>query len=391
MAGNGKTFDTAAKRWEGIGPYYAMFPIRFADAIIKDYTSVGDTMLDPFAGRGTAIFSAAATGRRGYGIEISPVGWVYASAKLCPAPLEQVEARLLEIAEQGHEFDEQASALPNFFQKCFSPSVQRFLLAARAGLDWRKSTCDRTLMAILLVYLHGKKGQALSNQMRQTKAMSPNYAIKWWEENGTRPPDIDAAEFMKQRIRWRYAKGVVEADESRVYLGNSITILPQLERNLRENEVPKAKLLLTSPPYFGVTNYYYDQWLRLWLLGFETDAYVTRGPYQGRFTHPDRYKHLLKEVFRRATKVVSDAAVIYVRTSKDSFTKRATLDAMLEAFPNKRLVEQAQPFLKPTQTYLFGDKAPKPGEVDLVLIPKVTTKSKGWRHKDRCPTNKVRL
>ncbi|MGA9750207.1 MAG: DNA methyltransferase [Acidobacteriota bacterium] len=369
MAGNGKTFGTAATRWEGIGPYYAMFPTRFANAVIKEHTSPGDTVVDPFAGRGTAIFSAAALGRRGLGIEISPVGWVYARAKLSPSPLQQVEARLLEIIEQGNRYVEQAQSLPKFFGKCFSVSVCRFLLAARAGLDWRRCTCDRTLMAILLVYLHGKQGQALSNQMRQTKAMSPHYAIKWWAKNGTKPPDLDAAEFMKKRIRWRYAKGVVEADGSRVFLGNSITLLPQLERRLREDEVPKAKLVLTSPPYFGVTNYHYDQWLRLWLLGFETDAYVARGPYQGRFTDSTCYQGLLKKVFSRTAKVVADDAVIYVRTSKDPFTKEVTLEAMREAFPTKRLVVRYRPFRKPTQTHLFGDKTPKAGEVDLIMMP----------------------
>jgi hypothetical protein len=224
-------------------------------------------------------------------------------------------------------------------------------------------------MALLLVYLHGKDGQALSNQMRQTKAMSPQYAIKWWTENGTKPPDLDPVEFMTKRIHWRYAKGVVETDGSQVYLGNSITLLPQLAQRMREEKSQKAKLLLTSPPYFGVTNYYYDQWLRLWLLGFETAAYVTRGPYQGRFTHPVRYRSLLKEVFCRAAKLVADDAVVYVRTSKEPFTKQATLDALLEAFPKKRLVEKYRPFTKPTQTHLFGDRTLKQGEVDLILAP----------------------
>ena len=369
MAGNGKTFSTAAKRWEGIGPYYAMFPIRFADAVIKEHTSIGDTVLDPFAGRGTAIFSATALGRRGFGVEINPVGWVYAKAKLGPAPLEQVEERLLEIAKVAGKYTEQGRSLPKFFKKCFSPSVRRFLLAARDGLDWRRCTYDRTLMAILLVYLHGKEGQALSNQMRQTKAMSPHYAIKWWAENGTKPPDLDVVEFMQHRIRWRYAKGVVEVDGSQVFLGNSITLLPQLERRLCKEEVPKAKLLFTSPPYFSVTNYHYDQWLRLWLLGYETDAYIKRGPYQGRFTHPVRYRSLLRKVFCHAANLVADDAVIYVRTSKDPFTKEATLAAMLEAFPKKRLVEIYRPFPGPTQTHLFGDKMPKAGEVDLILVP----------------------
>jgi hypothetical protein len=183
------------------------------------------------------------------------------------------------------------------------------------------------------------------------------------------PPSLDPVEFMQQRIRWRYAKGVVEAGGSRVFLGNSITLLPQLEQHLREHDVSKAKLLLTSPPYFGVTNYHYDQWLRLWLLGFESDAYITRGPYRGRFTHPARYRRLLKDVFCRSAKLVADDAVIYVRTSKDRFTKQATLEAMHEAFPKKRQVERCRPFRKPTQTHLFGDKTPKAGEVDLILTP----------------------
>ncbi len=369
MAGNCKTYSTAAKRWEGIGPYYAMFPVRFADSVIKKHTSAGDTVLDPFAGRGTAIFSATALGRNGFGVEISPVGWIYARAKLGPAPLEQVQTRLLEISEQALRYDGMARSLPNFFKKCFSLPVRRFLLAARDSLDWRKCICDRTLMAILLVYLHGKEGQALSNQMRQTKAMSPNYAIKWWKENGTEPPVLDVVEFMLPRISWRYAKGVVKQESSQIFLGNSIKLLPQLEQRLRKDKVPKAKLLLTSPPYFGVTNYHYDQWLRLWLLGFETDAYVTRGPFQGRFTHFSQYKNLLKKVFYRAAKVLLDDAVVYVRTSKDPLTKQATMDAMLEAFPKKRLVEKYRPHLKPTQTHLFGDKTPKVGELDLILLP----------------------
>jgi hypothetical protein len=346
-----------------------MFPIRFADAVIKEYTSSGDMVIDPFAGRGTTVFSAAALGRRGLGVEISPVGWIYAKAKLCPAPLERVSERLLEIASYSRGFTDSAKSLPIFFRKCFSPSVLRFLLAARKGLAWSKCGCDRTLMALLLVYLHGKTGQALSNQMRQTKAMSPHYAIKWWAANGTNPPDLDPVEFMQQRIRWRYSKGIVDAGESQVFMGDSTMLLPRVAHRLQERGEAKAALLLTSPPYYGVTNYHYDQWLRLWLLGYEPDAYVARGPYQGRFTNQAGYRSLLQKAFWRAAKTVKNTAVIYVRTSQEPFTKKATLDAIREAFPMKRLVERHRPFRKPTQTHLFGDKSPKPGEVDFILLP----------------------
>jgi DNA modification methylase len=97
--GHPKTYQTAARRWEGVGPYYAMFPTDFADRVVAKYTKPGDTVLDPFAGRGTAVFSAAHQGRRGLGIEINPVGWVYAKTKLGPAPRDAVARRLRELGE----------------------------------------------------------------------------------------------------------------------------------------------------------------------------------------------------------------------------------------------------------------------------------------------------
>jgi len=225
-------------------------------------------------------------------------------------------------------------------------------------------------MALLMVYLHGKQGQALSNQMRQTKSMSPQYAIEWWAEHGTEPPDVDPVEFMRDRIRWRYAKGVADTGESQVLMGNSVALLPRIVHRLGENRLPRAKLLLTSPPYYGVTHYHYDQWLRLWLLGFEPQAYVTRGKYQGRFTNIAEYRNMLARVFAQASKAVQRNAVIYVRTSKEPLTRQATLDALVAAFPRKQLIERRRPFRKPTQTHLFGDKTPKRGEVDLILEPR---------------------
>ena len=369
MGARGKSFGTAASRWEGIGPYYAMFPSRFAAAIIKSYTSLGDTVIDPFAGRGTTIFSANALGRRGLGVEISPVGWVYSKAKLAPAPLSEVERRLNQLAHQSDRYTDAARALPPFFKRCFAPGVRRFLLTARAHLDWRRSAPDRTLMALLLVYLHGKSGYALSNQMRQTKAMSPRYAIQWWAERGLKPPTLDVVDFITERIRWRYAKGVVESDGSQVFLGDSVSVLPEIARHFHRRGIRKAKLLLTSPPYFGVTNYHYDQWLRLWLLGFEEEAYVPRGPSRGRFTNPEHYQHLLDRAFDRAAALTHRDAVIYVRTAVDKFTRKATRTAVRNAFPHKRLVSRLRPFKAPTQTQLFGDRRAKAGEVDLILLP----------------------
>ena len=130
-----KKYDTAASRWAGVGPYYAMFPVSFADRVICEHTNPGDHVLDPFAGRGTAVFSAATQKRIGLGIEINPVGWVYGRAKLQTANKERVEERIQWLGSMGSQFRVEASTLPRFFKHCFCPSVCQFLLAARRLLD----------------------------------------------------------------------------------------------------------------------------------------------------------------------------------------------------------------------------------------------------------------
>ena len=183
-----KKYDTAESRWAGIGPYYAMFPTAFADAVIRKYTRVGDAVLDPFAGRGTAVFSAAIHDRPAIGIEISPLGYVYANAKLKPGGYNAVVRKLEELAKIAHRYQHAATALPRFFHICFAVGVRKFLLAARATLDWRRKKVDRTLMALILISLHGKRQSSLSNQMRQSTAMAPNYCVRWWTEKDLVPP-----------------------------------------------------------------------------------------------------------------------------------------------------------------------------------------------------------
>lgn len=348
-----------------------MFPTAFANGVIRKHTDVGDLVLDPFAGRGTSIFSAATQGRSAIGVEISPVGFVYAKAKLAPAEQQAVTDRVNEIgqAASARKYAGHAQSLPPFFHHCFATRVRRFLLAARERLDWRRSSVDRTTMAILLVYLHGKAGSALSNQMRQTKSMAPDYAIRWWVEQGRSPPDVDPVDFLGSRLQWRYAKGTPDCERSAVYLGNSLTILPRVTAKVASGELPRAKLLFTSPPYCGVTNYHYDQWLRLWLLGGPPHAFLNGNGRSGKFAHRDNYRILLEGVFRRTKPILHREATVYVRTDARAFTRDTTIGVLRKVFPRKRMSMRLRPVTGATQTRLFGDYDVTRGEVDLILRP----------------------
>jgi len=363
-----RVYNTAARRWQGVGPYYAMFPTGFADSVVARYTTPGDIVFDPFAGRGTAVFSAAHQGREGIGIEINPVGWVYGKTKLRPAAQSEVAVRFHELGRLAPNYHSAAEALPTFFHHCYSRRTREFLLAARENLDWRKSSVDRTAMALLLVYLHGKRGQALSNQMMQTKAMAPDYAVRWWCERGLVPPDLDPVDFLLSRLGWRYAKGAPSGGRSEMHLGDSEQRISQVHATLMQRQ-EKVRLLLTSPPYFALTNYHYDQWVRLWVLGGPPNANRVVGSHdlRGKFESSTRYRTLLRNVFGSASKLMAERSTIYVRTGLGEVTLDATLRALREVFPDHRLDTTMQPYSKPTQTRLFGDSSVKAGEIDVVM------------------------
>jgi len=357
-------YATAASRWAGVGPYYAMFPVTFACEIVRQHTNEGDVVLDPFAGRGTAVFAAASQNRIGLGIEINPVGWVYGKAKLQPASRTSVEKRLKAIATNAQLYSKEATALPEFFQRCFCRKVREFLLAARSELKWRRCKTDWTTAALLMVDLHGKRENALSNQMRQTKAMSPNYAIHWWNERDMSPPKLDPLAFMLNKVAWRYAKGRLGVSASRVYLGDSRERLSVMARSASRW---RARLLFTSPPYRGVTNYFYDQWLRLWLLGGREAPRSPRQECKRKFDDRRQYTEMLQTVFLRSRPLLSRGAIIYIRTDARKFTLESTIEALGRVFPKKKLRKEIQSRPNINQTALFDSDIAPAGEVDLAL------------------------
>ena len=59
----------------------AAFPMELARRLILMYSLYGDTVLDPFAGTGTALLAAAALGRNSVGIDIDGSFGVFAASQ----------------------------------------------------------------------------------------------------------------------------------------------------------------------------------------------------------------------------------------------------------------------------------------------------------------------
>lgn len=354
--------NTATGRWARLGPYYAMFPIPFAEHVITLYTQMGDTVIDPFCGRGTAPFIAMVYGRKAIGCDVNPVAWLYSKTKTDPYPEPgTVKNRISQIREAATLDD---GKLANEFQEmAFCQPVLSFINAARRELKWRHCQLDRTVATMLVQHLHDKKGRGLSNQLRHSRALSPGYCIRWWRANGYHaPPQVEPQDFLMKRVAWRYAKGTprpLHTERPAIALGKAETSLPHADTS--------AKLVLTSPPYSNVTNYRLDNWLRLWALGSGPE--LPDWNREQKFANSETYSQMLRESLA-STRARTDANTIwYIRSDTRPRTKKAISAVMMELLPDHRSYERPAPYSKLTQTALYGDSEPKPGEIDLLYMP----------------------
>jgi DNA modification methylase len=366
-----KGHKTAESRWARFGPYYAMFPLEFAFGVVEKYSEQGNYIIDPFAGRGSSIFAGGVLGRLSLGIEINPVGWLYGKIKLAPAPQNDVLTRLAEINVKKNDFSENIEKMPEFFRICYSDDVLKFLLASRQYLDWKNNNVDATLMAIILVYLHGKIGEGLSNQMKMAKSMAISYSIKWRKENGfEKPPELDPYNFLKKKIAWRFEKGTpnILAD-SRIVFGDSTIELPMILERANKNNI-KFSLLFTSPPYCSITNYHADQWLRLWMLGGVENQSTLKEKHKGRFVNRQEYYNLLDDVFNSCSKMMSKNATVYVRTDIRKYTLDTTKEILKKHFSDYEICINESFIDKQTQIDVFGNSSSERGEIDIILTRK---------------------
>lgn len=173
--------------------------------------------------------------------------------------------------------------------------------------------------------------------------------------------------FLLKKVAWRYAKGRIKLHKSRVYLGDSRALLGRMWKRPDGRRINRAQLLLTSPPYHGVTNYFYDQWLRLWLLGGPIQPQSSGEDCKRKFENRQDYLNILRAVFTKSKPMLAHDAVIYVRTDAREYTLKSTAQVLQEVFPNKKLRHERHLLPSFSQTTLFDADLESAGEVDLVL------------------------
>ena len=314
-----------------------------------------------------SLFCAMAQNRSTVGIDENPLAYLY-SAIRCNLDVseDKVLSRLYEIGDKVGHWDSKSR---NTFQTmAWSPKVRGFLRAARRELDWRNDDVDRVLMGFVVLHAQDKLSQSgLSNSLPTTIACSPAYAVRWWKDKGlAKPPSPDPVESLTDKIRRRYQFGVPDLKNGQAYEGDS--------RKILEGMAPlDVSLLITSPPYRRVADYWNDHWIRLWMLGYPFRKDWSRA---ARFAGEEEYRQLLMGVFKNAKQHLADDANVLVRSDVRSRTSEICRDVLSSVFCDYRMYVRQSQAEGVSQSFQSGRGRSRVKEIDFLLSR--SSKSANW-------------
>ncbi|MGA7162294.1 MAG: DNA methyltransferase [Bacteroidota bacterium] len=252
--------------------YRACFKPQLPRYFIERYSNEGDTVYDPFMGRGTTILEAALLKRNVIGNDVNPLSKILAAPRLEIPEIKEVEERLNEI-----RFRKRAKAdidLSMFFH----PETEAEIASLQKYLEKRKKdrTEDRIDRWIRMVATNRLTGH--SSGFFSVYTLPPNQA--------TQPKSqIRINRIRKQTPEYRNIRNII--------LKKTRTLLTRVSQKHRDNLAAvraRARLLstdarrtttiktgtiqltVTSPPFLNIVQYSNDNWLRCWFNGIDEKA-----------------------------------------------------------------------------------------------------------------------
>ena len=324
-----------------ICPYFAMFPETFVEKVLNRFTVAGDLVFDPFSGRGTTLLQSLLMGRRAAASDINPVAYVISAAKARPPSRKSAirridELQFMYLADRDSSHRHRAK-LPAFFGRCFHHETLQELLFLRASLRWSADPIDCFIAALVLGILHGeiRSSRYLSNQMPRTISPKPDYSVRYWRERHLWPEKRDTFERLRADtfLRLRETPDL----EGKVALADARKCDVALPRF-----AGKVNVVVTSPPYFNVTRFEEDQWLRLWFLGNPPRPTYRKISKDDRYERKTQYWQFLSEAWVGLSRMVAKGAVLVCRLGGSSMDQRELTHGFMRsvrsAFPNARLI-----------------------------------------------------
>ncbi len=243
--------------------YRACFKAQLPEFLIQRLTRIGDTVYDPFSGRGTTAVQAGLMGRRPMANDINPLSAMLARPRLSPPGLPEIRARVEALDLTGHQ-----DPAPDDLLAFYHPDTLHGIVGLRRYLLDRDAagTLDPVDDWIRMVAINRLTGH--SPGFFSVYTLPPNQAVsavrqrKINEKRGQTPPPRDIAAIILKKSRILLADGMPPDHPDPLLLTGPANHTPAIPDRT-------VDLLVTSPPFLDIVDYEGDNWLRCWFAGID--------------------------------------------------------------------------------------------------------------------------
>jgi adenine-specific DNA methylase len=361
----------------GFYRYPARFSPQFARSAIEVFTKPGDTVLDPFMGGGTAAVEALSTGRNFVGSDLSSLSVFVTRTKT--TPLDEADEKAVR---------QWATALRNTSVRSWSPRQE----------GWAKYQINLPWWIKQAIEISVSTADLLSNVRQREFARSA--VLK----TAQRALDCRDAVPSSREFLASVGANVAEMVGALRQFANSVTTafdqkyLPRLHCRLvncdaaslcAARSVPRSwmlpKLILTSPPYFGL-HVLYHRWqvhgrretpAPFWIaasLDGKGSSFYTFGDRQRRSM--DTYIERLRDCFKSVARLMDKKSTLVqlVAFSNPDVQLTPYLEAMESAGLSERILAAQQTrFWRtvPNRKWYAKYRSEGPGSKELLLVHKL--------------------
>lgn len=249
--------------------YRACFKSQLPAYFIERLSKRGDTVYDPFCGRGTTMLETALQGRIPAGTDVNPLSRILILPRLRPPQLQQVEHRLANIPLRP-----KARARENL-SMFFHPKTEAELVSLRdyvLGHD-RPDHVDSWIRMVATNRLTGhSKGFFSVYSLPPNQAVTPERQTIINKRLRQKPEYRDTKQIILKKTA-SLLRSLTNEERSLLYaVAPAVRCSIADARRSRPVRAESVRLTVTSPPFLDVVDYASDNWMRCWFNGIDAKA-----------------------------------------------------------------------------------------------------------------------
>lgn len=255
--------------WHSLCSYHGKLKPSIAHFLVKNFTEPGDIVVDPLCGVGTIPLEACLQGRYGIGNDLSELAFLVTKAKVekttydeCIGVLQSLN-HFIEIRKNTSAIGNQVSKYSSFgyngkLPAYFHEETFREILVSREYFVSRIksiSSSEAMVFSCLLHVLHGNRPYALSRNSHPLTPYSPSgdYIYR------------NIVKHVKKKLDLVFNDHIIEGFSVGKAIFGDYSALGNYEL--------QADAVISSPPFADSIRFYMQNWMRLWLCGWEEEDF----------------------------------------------------------------------------------------------------------------------